>query len=105
MPFSLGLSSQSNEKKENNGVVAQDYIQSIVRAIHRDFHQPPCHQTIKILCMHVHVNVFHLFVITWVNYQLCCLNPVYNHKDSCVLSDCKATHLNNNYLNSRTLAV
>ena len=24
------------------------------------------------------LNVF-LFVITWVNYQLCCLDPVYNH--------------------------
>ena len=35
--------------------------------------------TKTILCMHVCVNVFHLLVITWVNYQLCCLDPVYNH--------------------------
>ena len=29
--------------------------------------------------MHVCVKCFLLFVITWVNYQLCCLDPVYNH--------------------------
>ena len=25
------------------------------------------------------LNGFFLSVITWVNYQLCCLDPVYNH--------------------------
>ena len=29
--------------------------------------------------MQVYVKCFFLSVITWVNYQLCCLDPVYNH--------------------------
>ena len=29
--------------------------------------------------MHACVKCFLLFVITWVNHQLCCLDPVYNH--------------------------
>ena len=55
--------------------------QNYRRAITRGLSQQPYNQAIKLifLCMHVHAVLFFLVVITWVIYQLYCLDPVANY--------------------------
>jgi len=49
------------------------------RAISRGHSQQPYNETIKLTLMYVCLVVCFLVVITWVTYQLCCLDPVNNH--------------------------